>query len=494
MEKFILTIDQGTTTSRAIIFDYRGEIIGFSQEKIGQVFPKPGWVEHDANEIFESQIQVTRDVINKAKIDIEQITSIGITNQRETVVMWERSTAKPVYNAIVWQCRRSSDICTAIKETGVKNIVREKTGLLLDPYFSATKIKWMFDNINGLYERAIKGEICFGTIDTWLLFNLTGEHYTEPTNASRTLLFNINTGDWDEELLQIFGIPREILPEIKPSCSFFGYTKKNLFGRELPITALAGDQQASLFGQACYDVGDAKNTYGTGCFALVNIGKKPVISKHNLLTTVAWDLGDGMEYALEGSVFVAGAVIKWLRDEVRLINKAEESEIMAKSVEDSGSVFVVPAFVGLGAPYWEPNVRGTILGITRGTTDAHIVRAALESIAFLSRDLIEALQEDFGKRISILKADGGASSNTFLMQFQADILGIPVIQSVLSETTALGAAFFSGLYSGFWKDKEEIKEIWRGKRKFIPNMGIIERKNKIENWAKAVEAIKHFKV
>jgi glycerol kinase len=493
MDRFIMALDQGTTSSRAIIFNHSGQIIATEQQEFKQYYPKPGWVEHDAMEILESQIKVAQCVLKNNNILPEQISSIGITNQRETVVMWDRYTGKPVHNAIVWQCRRTADMCKAIEETGVTKLIREKTGLLLDAYFSGTKVKWMLDNVPGLQERAEKGEICFGTIDSWLLYNLTGNHYTEPTNACRTLLFNINTGDWDDELLDILGIPKVVLPEIKKTSDNFGNVRKDIFGMEIPICGIAGDQQAALFGQACFDIGDAKNTYGTGCFALVNIGKKPILSQNKLLTTVAWDIGDGIEYALEGSVFIGGAVIQWLRDELKMIKDAAETEKLALTVDNTGGVYLVPAFVGLGAPYWDSDARGTILGITRGTSDAHIVRAALESIAYLSRDLIEAIQEDFGKRINALKVDGGASVNKFLMQFQSDILGIPVIQSELPETTALGAAYLAGLHCGYWKSKEEIKNNWRIKNTFEPNLEMIKRKKMIEKWHKAVEATRHFK-
>ena len=494
MEKYILALDQGTTSSRAIIFNHAGQIIATEQKEFEQLFPKPGWVEHDAMEIWNSQLSVAKDVFKKSGITPEQIVSIGITNQRETVILWDRKTGKPVYNAIVWQCRRTADMCKSIAETGIENIIRNKTGLVLDAYFSGTKIKWLLDNVPGLQERAKNGEICFGTVDSWILYNFTGKHLTEPTNACRTLLYNIKTGKWDDELLDIFDVPRELLPEVKTTSGLFGYTKAEFFGREIPICGMAGDQQAALFGQACFDVGDAKNTYGTGCFALINTGKKPAVSKNNLLTTVACDLGDGLEYALEGSVFIGGAVIQWVRDQVKIISDAKESEALAYSVEDTGGVFLVPAFVGLGAPYWDPDARGSILGITRGTTDAHIVRAALESIAYLSRDLIEALQQDSGKRIAKLKVDGGASVNSFLMQFQADILGIPVVQAQLPETTALGAAYLAGLHSGYWDSKDEIKKNWAVKNTFKPKLNIYKRKKMIENWAKAVDTTCRFKI
>ncbi len=494
MERYILALDQGTTSSRAIIFDHAGKIIATDQMEFEQIFPKPGWVEHNPMDIWNSQLTVARNVLKKSGITSEQIVSIGITNQRETAILWERATGKPVYNAIVWQCRRTSEMCKVIAEQGVSNIIRENTGLVLDAYFSGTKIKWLLDNVPGLSERAKKGEICFGTVDTWLLFNLTGKHYTEPSNASRTLLYNINTGKWDEELLDIFDVPKEILPEIKQTSGFFGNTKPEIFGREIPVCGIAGDQQSALFGQACFNVGDAKNTYGTGCFALVNTGKKPAKSHNKLLSTVAWDIGDGLEYALEGSVFIGGAVIQWVRDQLQVIKNAKETEAMALSLEDTGGVYLVPAFVGLGAPYWDPDARGSILGITRGTTNAHIVRAALESIAYLSRDLIEALQEDSGKRIGSLKVDGGASVNSFLMQFQADILGIPVIQPMMPETTALGAAYLAGLHSGYWNTKEDIVKNWSIKNTFKPKLDLYKRRKMIENWAEAVKTTCKFKI
>lgn len=493
MEKYVLAIDQGTTSSRAIIFNKAGNIVATEQKDFPQYYPKPGWVEQDAEEIWKSQFEAITSVIKKARIKPSQIASIGITNQRETTVLWDKKTGKPIYHAIVWQCRRTAEMCKITEETGVKHIIKEKTGLVLDAYFSGTKIKWILDNVPGLYKRSKKGEICFGTIDTWLLYKLTGKHATEPSNASRTLLFNIKTGMWDNDLLEIFGIPKEILPEIKQSSSLFGKTRKELLGEEIPICGMAGDQQAALFGQTCFKIGDCKNTYGTGCFALVNTGKKPVFSRNNLLTTVAWDIGDGMEYALEGSVFIAGALIKWLRDEMGIIKSAHETEKLATSVEDSAGIVIVPAFVGLGAPYWDPDARGTILGITRGTTKSHIARAALESIAFLSRDLIAALQEDSGKRISSLKVDGGGSTNSFLMQFQADILGIPVIQPVHEETTALGAAYLAGLYCGYWNNKEDIIKNWKIKHTFSPKMDIYKCRKLIARWNKAVVTTRTFK-
>ncbi len=492
MKKYILALDQGTTSSRAIVFNHEGNIVSSHQKEFTQIFPRPGWVEHNAVEIWESQLSVARKALKKASITSGQISGIGITNQRETVVLWERDTGKPVCNAIVWQCRRTAEICKKLAERGIDRVIQKKTGLILDPYFSGTKIKWLLENIPGLYERAENGEICFGTVDSWLIFNLTGEHVTDVTNASRTLLFNIKTGKWDKELLGIFDIPAAMLPAVRPSSGLFGITKKSMFGKEIPICGVAGDQQAALFGQACFKVGSVKNTYGTGCFMLVNTGKKPVFSKHRLLTTVAWDIGDGMEYALEGSVFIAGAVVKWLRDEQKILKTAAHSEKLALSVPDSGGVYFVPAFVGLGAPYWDPDARGIIVGITRGTTPAHITRAALESIAFQSSDLFKALEEDVGHKIKSLKVDGGASVNYFLMQFQADILGIPVIRSAIPETTALGAAYLAGLHTGYWKSKKDIEKNWRMAKSFQPDLDSAKRKKMISTWKRAVKAARHF--
>ncbi len=492
MKRYILALDQGTTSSRAIIFDRRGKVISNCQKEFTQIFPKPGWVEHNPLEIWQTQKEMAAAAMKKASIKPEEIASIGITNQRETAILWERETGKPVYNAIVWQCRRTADICKRLEEKGHGPIIRRKTGLLLDPYFSGTKVKWLLDNVRGLRKRANIGDICFGTVDSWLLYNLTGKHATDVTNASRTLLLNIRTGAWDKELLDIFGIPEKMLPIVKPSSYFFGKTKKEIFGREIPVGGIAGDQQASLFGQACFNTGSAKNTYGTGCFALVNIGKKFVLSKHKLLTTIAWDVGDGIEYALEGSVFIGGAVVKWLRDEQKMLKTAGDSEKMALSVPDTGGVYFVPAFVGLGAPYWDSSARGAIVGLTRGSSGAHVVRAALESIAFQSRDLIVAVEEDIGHKVQTLKVDGGATVNRFLMQFQADILGIPVVCSAIPETTALGAAYLAGLQCGYWKNKEEIRDNWRMRSKFSPHMGSQKRRALLGNWKRAVSAARRF--
>ena len=454
-ERYVLALDQGTTSSRAILFNHSGVVIGSKQLPFEQIFPRPGWVEHDPEAIWSSQYEAALGAIASAQIEATQIDCIGISNQRETTLVWERSSGKPVHNAIVWQCRRSASICRELREAGHSGLVARKTGLLLDPYFSGTKLMWLFAEHPELRARAARGELLFGTVDSWLVWRLTGLHRTDPMNASRTLLFNIREGRWDEELLSLFGIPQAMLPEVVPSSSAAGYgrTKKELFGVEIPVTGVAGDQQAALFGHACFDPGDAKNTYGTGCFALMNTGSFPVASAQNLLTTVAWDLGPGAgkgyTYALEGSVFVAGAVIQWLRDQLGLIADAAESEALALSVPDSGEVVLVPAFVGLGAPHWDSEARGTIVGLTRGSSRAHIVRAALESIAFQSRDLLVAMEKDFGRPLLSIKADGGASANSFLMQFQADIAGRRVVLPEVAETTALGAAYLAGIASGY---------------------------------------------
>lgn len=492
MKNYILALDQGTTSSRAIVFDRNGKVVSSSQKEFAQIFPRPGWVEHNPLEIWKTQKDTALAAMKRASIRPAEIASIGITNQRETTILWERETGKPVYNAIVWQCRRTAEMCRTLEKKGYNGIIRRKTGLLLDAYFSGTKVKWLLDNIPGLRKKAEKGDICFGTVDSWLLYNLTGEHSTDVTNASRTLLLNIRKGAWDQELLDIFGIPEKILPTVKPSSYFFGRTKKELFGKGIPVGGVAGDQQASLFGQACFNAGSAKNTYGTGCFMLVNIGKKFVASKHKLLTTVAWDVGDGIEYALEGSVFIGAAVVKWLKDQLKMLKAADDSERMAFSVPDTGGVYFVPAFVGLGAPHWDSSARGAIVGLTRGSSSAHIVRAALESIAFQSRDLIVAVEEDIGHKVKALKVDGGATLNKFLMQFQADILGIPVVCSPTPETTALGAAYLAGLQCGYWKNKEEIRDNWRMSRKFSPRMGREKRLTLLAKWKHAVEAARHF--
>ncbi len=492
MEKYILALDQGTTSSRSILFDKQGKPVAVSQKEFTQYFPKPGWVEHDAQEIWETQIQTAKEVIEKADISPKQVVGIGITNQRETTVLWEKDTGRPVYHAIVWQCRRTTDICERMKKEGLADIFHQKTGLLLDPYFSGTKIKWLLENIDGLKSRAEKGEILFGTIDSWLIYNLTGVHATDPSNASRTLLYNIRDNNWDKELLRIMGVPSPMLPRIVRSSGEIAKTKKDIFGIEIPVSGVAGDQQSALFGQLCFSEGMIKITYGTGSFTLLNTGNTPVFSKNNLLTTVAWKIGDEVNYALEGSVFIAGAVVQWLRDKLRIINKASETESMAKSVKDTGGVYFIPAFVGLGAPHWEPDVRGTIVGLTRGTEREHIVRAALESIAYQNRDLIEAMKKDYRKELKMIKADGGAALNSFLMQFQADILNIPVVVPQINETTALGAAYLSGLGVGFWEKKEELKEYWTEQAHYHPQMTKESREEKISKWERALKAAKEF--
>lgn len=492
-DRYILALDQGTTSSRAIVFNETGVVIGIKQIPFNQIYPQPGWVEHDPFEIWQTQYDAAVGAIDAAQITPSQIAAIGITNQRETTIVWDRISGKPVHNAIVWQCRRSSAICQDLKALGYEKEIRARTGLVLDPYFSGTKLVWMFDQIPGLRERAERGDLMFGTVDSWLIWNLTGKHATDATNASRTLLFNIHEGHWDHDILKMLNLPASILPEVLPSSADYGFTRKDLFGCEIPVTGCAGDQQAALFGHACFQVGASKNTYGTGCFALMNTGAKPVESKHNLLTTIAWDLGKGYTYALEGSVFIAGAVIQWLRDEMRVLSDSAESERLARLVPDTGGVVMVPAFVGMGAPYWDPEARGATLGITRGTTKAHFVRAAIESIAYQSRDLLVAMERDCGASIPFIKADGGASANSFLMQFQADILNKPVILPEVGEVTALGAAYLAGLRIGYWSSLDEVEHNWRRKRDFVPEMATAVRDRLLERWTKAVEVTRAFK-
>jgi glycerol kinase len=492
-EQYILALDQGTTSSRAILFNKDGIVIGVRQIPFNQIFPRPGWVEHDPEEIWSTQLESAKSAIASAQIESDQILAIGITNQRETTVLWERETGKPVYNAIVWQCRRSSHICDELRDRGLGDMVKERTGLVLDAYFSGTKLAWLFRERPDLRIRAERGELMFGTIDSWLIYKLTGRHATDPSNASRTLLFNIHARCWDDELLSLLDIPKSILPEVLPSSGFFGTTKKNIFGTEIPVAGAVGDQQAALFGHACFEPGDAKNTYGTGCFTLMNTGPFPVASRHNLLTTVAWDLGKGYTYALEGSVFIAGAVIQWLRDQMDLLKDSAASESLARSVPDTGGVYLVPAFVGLGAPYWDSEARGTIVGITRGTTKAHLVRAALEAIAFESRDLLDAMEKDSGRTLSSIKADGGASANSFLMQFQADMLNRNVVLPEVAETTALGAAYMAGLATGYWSSLEDVKKNWRKRREFRPEMAAELRNRLIGGWDRAISTARSFR-
>lgn len=488
-EKFILALDQGTTSSRALIFNHKGEIVAISQKPFEQIFPQPGWVEHDANEIWSSQSSVAAEAVAKANLNGTNIAAIGITNQRETTVVWDRATGTPLYNAIVWQDRRTAKYCDELKEKGWSEKIRAKTGLVIDAYFSGTKVKWILDNVKGAREKAEKGELCFGTIDSWLVWKFTrgNMHITDVTNASRTLLFNIHTMQWDKELLELLTIPESMLPEVKESSEVYGETATTLFASKIPIAGIAGDQQAALFGQMCVDEGMAKNTYGTGCFLLMNTGDKPVVSKNNLISTVAWKINGKVTYALEGSVFVGGAAIQWLRDGLGIIKNAAESEALAASVKDNGGVYFVPALTGLGAPYWDQYARGTIVGITRGTTAAHITRAALEGIAFQVYDLLSSMESDSGKKSTELRVDGGAVANNALMQFQADIFGSHVIRPKVLETTALGAAYLAGLAVGFWKDIEEVKKQWAVEKKFEPSMDKKEVASLLAFWKKAVE-------
>ena len=489
MEKYIMALDQGTTSSRTVIFDQFGNIVNMVSREFKQIYPKTGWVEHDPMEIWDSQKETALLAMQKTNLTASDITSIGITNQRETTVLWDKYTGKPIYNAIVWQCRRTAPICERLKKEGLANMIYHKTGLVLDAYFSATKIKWILDNVAGARERAERGDILFGTIDTWLLWNLSkGKiHATDFSNASRTMLFNIHQLSWDNELLELLNIPQNILPEVLPSSHLYGRTDKEIFGKEIVISGDAGDQHAALFGQVCFEPGMIKNTYGTGAFMLMNTGEKAISSSNGLLTTIAWKIGDEVEYAMEGSVFVAGAVIQWLRDELQMIKTAAESEVFASKVKDTNGVYLIPAFVGLGAPYWDMYARGAILGLTRGVKKEHIIRAAIEAIAYQSRDVLEIMQKDSGIHLKMIKVDGGAVQNNLLMQFQANILGIPVVRPKITETTALGAAYLAGLATGFWNDKEEISRKWKTDKKYLPVMDN-ETKEKLYNgWKKAVQ-------
>lgn len=490
MSKYILALDQGTTSSRAIVFDHSGSIINVAQKEFRQIFPQPGWVEHDAEEIWATQIGVAAEVLTRSGLNAGDINGIGITNQRETTVVWDRKSGKPIYNAIVWQDRRTSAFCDQLKADGLEQMIREKTGLVIDAYFSGTKVKWILDHVKGARERAAKGELAFGTIDSWLLWNLTGGevHATDVSNASRTMLLNIHTLEWDKELLQLLDIPDSMLPSVRSSSEIYGLTKSLFSSVAIPIAGIAGDQQSALFGQLCTAPGMVKNTYGTGCFMLMNTGEQPVQSKNNLLTTVAWKIGDKVEYALEGSVFIAGAVVQWLRDGLGIIRSSSEVEQLAKKVEDNGGVYVVPAFAGLGAPYWKQDARGTILGLTRGSSDAHIARAALESIAYQTMDVLKAMEADSGIPIRELRVDGGATVNATLMQFQSDILHVDVVRPKIIETTALGAAYLAGLATGFWKTQEDISHYWEQDQRFHPNMEEGKRALLIKGWQKAVKA------
>lgn len=489
MAKYVLALDQGTTSSRAILFNRDGRVVAVAQKEFPQIYPKPGWVEHNPMDIWESQIEVARKVMSDSGIKPDDVAAIGITNQRETTVVWDKETGQPVYNAIVWQCRRTADICDSLKAKGLAEKIREKTGLVVDAYFSGTKIKWILDNVPGVREKAERGEVLFGNIDTWLMWKLSGGrvHATDYSNASRTMIFNIHSLDWDDELLNELGIPRAMLPKALPSSYIYGYTSAEVFGAEVPLAGDAGDQQAALFGQACFKPGMAKNTYGTGCFMLLNTGETAVPSRSGLVTTIAWGLNGRVEYALEGSVFITGAAVQWLRDGLKIIEKAADTEPLATSVADSGGVYIVPAFVGLGAPYWDMYARGTIVGITRGTMREHLVRATLESICYQTRDVLEAMVSDSGIKLQALRVDGGAVVNNFLMQFQADILGIPVERPVVNETTALGAAYLAGLAVGYWSSQQEIAEQWQMDRRFEPAMAEDVRNKLYSGWKKAVE-------
>ena len=487
--KYIMALDQGTTSSRAILFDKEGNIVATSQKEFTQFYPKVGWVEHNPMEIWGSQSGVMREVLETNSIRPEEVCAIGITNQRETTIVWEKSTGKPVYNAIVWQCRRTSEICDELKEKGYEKLIKDKTGLILDAYFSATKIKWILDNVEGTREKAENGELLFGTVDTWLIWNLTrGKvHVTDYTNAARTMLYNIKELKWDDEILEILDIPKSMLPDVKPSSYVYGHTDEGMLsGAQIPIAGCAGDQQAALFGQTCFEEGSAKNTYGTGCFMLMNTGENIVESKHGLLTTIAWGVDGKVEYALEGSIFIGGASIRWLRDELRVLYDAKQSEFYANSVKDTNGVYVVPAFAGLGAPYWDMYARGAIMGLTRGANRAHLVRATLESIAYQVKDVLNAMQEDSGLKLKDLRVDGGASSNNFLMQFQSDILDVNIDRPKVVETTALGAAYLAGLAVEFYNNKDEIKKSWIIDREFIPNMSDDKRNLLYKGWKKAV--------
>ena len=488
MGKYIMAMDQGTTSSRCILFDKAGNICSSAQKEFAQYYPKPGWVEHDPHEIWSSQMAVAIEAMGKIGADAGDIAAIGITNQRETTIVWDKKTGNPVYPAIVWQCRRTSDMIEELKQDGFADKIREKTGLIPDAYFSATKIKWILDYVDGAREAAERGDLLFGTVDTWLIWKLTkGQvHVTDYTNASRTMLFDIYKRQWDEEILEYFNIPKSMLPEVKPSSCIYGYTNENLIGGSIPISGAAGDQQSALFGQCCFRAGDVKNTYGTGCFLLMHTGKQAVRSEHGLLTTIAVNPDGTPGYALEGSVFVAGAAIQWLRDEMQILNSAPESELYCLSVHDTNGVYVGPTFTGLGAPYWDQYARGAVLGLTRGAGKAHLIRATVESLAYQVTDVIHAMEKDSGMKLSFLRVDGGASANNFLMQFQSDLLDAQVVRPSCIETTALGAAYMAGLAAGFWKDAEEIRQNWKQEREFSPSVEPEKREAFLKGWQKAV--------
>ncbi len=494
MDQYILALDQGTTSCRAVLFDRKGSIIAIAQKEFTQYFPEPGWVEHDAREIWSVQAGIAAEAVTKKGLKGTDIAAIGITNQRETVVVWNRHTGEPVYNAIVWQDKRTSDFCDQLKKEGKSQMIREKTGLVIDSYFSATKVKWILDTVSGAREAAEKGDLLLGTIDSWLIWNMTnGElHVTDVTNACRTLLFNINTLAWDPELLEVFDIPPGMLPQVKQSSEVYGYTSPNFFANKIPISGIAGDQQAALFGQMCTRQGMVKNTYGTGCFMLMNIGDKPIVSKNNLLTSVAWQIDGKTQYVLEGSIFIAGAVVQWLRDGLKLIKTSAEVEKLASSVQSSDGVYVVPAFAGLGAPHWNQHAKGTIFGLTRGSTDAHLARAALESIAYQTMDILKAMEADSGISIKELRVDGGATINNTLMQFQADVLNTETVRPKIIETTVMGAAFLAGLAVGYWDGLEEIKKIWQTDVRFEPTQDREDIEKGISGWYRAIKALEYW--
>lgn len=489
MAKYVMALDAGTTSNRCILFNEKGEMCSVAQKEFTQYFPKPGWVEHDANEIWSTQLGVAVEAMSKIGASAEDIAAIGITNQRETAVVWDRHTGEPVYHAIVWQCRRTSEYCDSLKEKGLTESFRQKTGLLIDAYFAGTKVKWILDHVEGAGERAKKGDLLFGTVETWLIWKLTkGQvHVTDYSNASRTLLFNINTLQWDQEILEELDIPACMLPQVKPSSGIYGYADASFLGGEIPIAGAAGDQQAALFGQTCFTPGEAKNTYGTGCFLLMNTGEKPVFSSNGLITTIAWGIDGKVNYALEGSIFVAGAAVQWLRDEMRLIDSAMDSDYMARKVKDTNGCYVVPAFTGLGAPHWDQYARGTIVGITRGVNKYHIIRATLESIAYQVNDVIRAMEADSGIALTSLKVDGGASANDFLMQTQADMIQAPVHRPACVETTAMGAAYLAGLAVGYWAGPEDVRKNWSIDRIFQPQISRQEQEQKVKGWNRAVK-------
>lgn len=490
MKKYILSLDAGTTSSRAILFNHDSEIVSLAQKEFTQIYPQAGWVEHDPMEIWATQNGVVTEAMSKVEATAEDIAAIGITNQRETTVVWDRKTGEPIYNAIVWQCRRTASFCDKLKARGLEDYVRDTTGLVIDAYFSGTKINWILNNVTGAREKAEKGELAFGTIDSWLIWKLTNGqvHVTDYSNASRTMVFNIKSLQWDDRMLKELDIPPSILPEVRSSSEVYGTT--SLYGQEIPIAGIAGDQQAALFGQACFEAGMAKNTYGTGCFMLMNTGKEPVLSNSGLLTTIAWSIDGSVDYALEGSIFVAGAAIQWLRDELRLLDSAQESESYCKEVTDTNGVYVVPAFVGLGAPHWDMYARGAVLGLTRGANKAHLIRATVESLAYQSKDILDAMERDSQIKLAALKVDGGAAANNFLMQFQADLLGVPVDRPAIVETTAMGAAYLAGLGVKFWTSKDDVTNAWKLDRSFKPTMAVDVRQKLYQGWLKAVDCSK----